>query len=158
MKMDVEILGDNKEWVVHIMYLGQISEIHQGPVVQSVISLTSLLVVKMLTVLVSMISNSPGTFAEKMWVAFANAKLLTFFQQKILAIFNDQSLNDMLTIDIVWFEQLGPDLSKISHENEILDQSRLTEPWTPSGIHPECIAFSIYKFSAQKKWSAKHDQ
>ena len=38
-------------------------------------------------------------------------KLLTFFQLKILpyAIFNDQ-FNDMLTNDIVSFEQLGPEL------------------------------------------------
>ena len=36
----------------------------QGPVVQSVISLTSLLVVKIVTVLVSTISNSRVFFAE----------------------------------------------------------------------------------------------
>ena len=37
-------------------------------------------------------------------------KVFTFFQQNIsvYAIFNDQSLNDMLTKDIVSFEQLGP--------------------------------------------------
>ena len=38
-------------------------------------------------------------------------KLLTFFQQKILAyiaIFHDQSFNDTLANDIVSFEQLGP--------------------------------------------------
>ena len=34
-------------------------------------------------------------------------KLLTFFQQKYYAIFNDQSFNDMLTNNIVSFEQLG---------------------------------------------------
>ena len=45
-----------------------------------------------------------------MWVAFANAKLHTFFQQnlRVYAIFNDQSFNDTLTNDIVSFEQLGP--------------------------------------------------
>ena len=38
-------------------------------------------------------------------------KLLTFFSKNIsiYAIFNDQSLNDTLTNDIVSFEQLGPD-------------------------------------------------
>ena len=39
-------------------------------------------------------------------------KLLTFFFSKnisIYAIFNDQSFNDLLTNDIVSFEQLGPD-------------------------------------------------
>ena len=38
-------------------------------------------------------------------------KLLTFFSAKnisIYAIFNDQSFKDMLTDDIVNFEQLGP--------------------------------------------------
>ena len=37
-------------------------------------------------------------------------KLLTFFQQNITvyATFTDQSFNDMLTNDIVSFEQLGP--------------------------------------------------
>ena len=49
---------------------------NQGPVVQSIISLTSSLVVKMLTVLVSTISNSQ-VFLLKMW-----GKLLTSFQQK----------------------------------------------------------------------------
>ena len=38
-------------------------------------------------------------------------KLLIFFFSKnisVYAIFNDQKFNDMLTIDIVSFEQLGP--------------------------------------------------
>ena len=37
-------------------------------------------------------------------------KLLTFFSKNIstYAIFNDQSFNDMLTNDIVSFEQLSP--------------------------------------------------
>ena len=41
-----------------------------------------------------------------MWVAFAN-----FFSKNIsvYAIFNDQSFNDMLTNDIISFEQLGPE-------------------------------------------------
>ena len=39
---------------------------HQGPVVQSSVSLTSSLVVKMLTVLVSTISNSQVFFDENM--------------------------------------------------------------------------------------------
>ena len=38
-------------------------------------------------------------------------KLLTFFQQNIsaYAIFNDQSFNDILTNNIVSFEQVGTD-------------------------------------------------
>ena len=65
----------------------------------------------MLIVLVSTISSSV-IFAEKMLVAFANAKATNIFFSKhisIYAIFNDQSFNDTLTNDIVSFEQLGPD-------------------------------------------------
>ena len=59
----------------------------QGPVVQSVVSLTSSLRVISLTVLTDSIYNIMIFFAEKMWVAFALQKLLTFFQQKISAYF-----------------------------------------------------------------------
>ena len=48
-----------------------------------------------------------------MWVAFANAKATHIFFSKnisVYAIFNDQSVNDTLTNDIVSFEQLGPGL------------------------------------------------
>ena len=58
---------------------------HQGPVVQRVVSLTSSLRVISLTVLADSIHNILIFFAEKMWVAFALQKLLTFFQQKISA-------------------------------------------------------------------------
>ena len=57
----------------------------QGPVVQSIVSLMSSLRVISLTVLADSIYNNLIFFAEKMWVAFALQKLLTFFQQKILA-------------------------------------------------------------------------
>ena len=84
-----------------------------GPVVQSIVSLTSSLVVKMLTVLrlAITIPYSQVFFAEKMWVAFANAKGTHIFSSKILTydIFDDQSFNDTLTNAIVSFEQLGPD-------------------------------------------------
>ena len=67
--------------------------------------------VKMLTVLVITIPYSQVFFAEKMCVAFANAKATHIFSSKILAydIFNDQSFNDTFTNAIVSFEQLGPD-------------------------------------------------
>ena len=58
---------------------------HQGPVVQSIVSLTSSLrgqLVKCFTVLQP---NTLKFFVEKMREAFALQKLLTFFQQKILA-------------------------------------------------------------------------
>ena len=56
-----------------------------GPVVQSVISLTNSLRVISLTVLADSKYNILILFAEKMWIAFALQKLLTFFQQKISA-------------------------------------------------------------------------
>ena len=55
----------------------------QGSVVQSVISLTSSLRVISLTVSADSIYNILIFYAEKMWVAFALQKLLTFFQQKM---------------------------------------------------------------------------
>ena len=55
----------------------------QGPVVQSVVSLTTSLRVISLTVLADSKYNILIFFAEIMWVAFALQKLLTFFQQKI---------------------------------------------------------------------------
>ena len=58
---------------------------NQGPVVQSVVSLTSSLRVISLTVLADSIYNILIFFAEKMWVAFALQKLLSFFLQKISA-------------------------------------------------------------------------
>ena len=83
-----------------------LSDINLGPVVQSVVSLTDSLVVKMLTALVSTISNSQVFLLKK-----KIQKLLTFFSRNIgiYAIFNDQGFNDSLTNDIVSFEQLGPD-------------------------------------------------
>ena len=44
-------------------------------------------------------------------------KLLTFFFCKnncVYDIFNDQNFNDMITNDIVSFEQLGPDICETS--------------------------------------------
>ena len=51
-----------------------------------------------------------GIFAEKMWVAFANAKATHIFLGKILrvyAIFNDQSFNDTLTNNIISLNNLA---------------------------------------------------
>ena len=86
-----------------------------GPVVQSVVSLTSSLRVISLTVLADSIYNILIFFAEKMWVPFALQKLLTFFQQKIsayLRVSPDVNFNESLTNDVVSFEQLGPDFQK----------------------------------------------
>ena len=68
---------------------------YQGPVVQSIDSLTSLLVVKMLTVLVSTISASHVFyFCWKNMSSFCKCKSYSHFCSKnisIYAIFNDQS-------------------------------------------------------------------
>ena len=64
-----------------------------GPVVQSVVSWTSSLRVISLTVLADSIYNILIFFAEKMWVAFALQKLLTFFQQTISAYLRIARLN-----------------------------------------------------------------
>ena len=89
--------------MVHIM---------QGPVVQSIVSLTSSLRVISLTILADSIYNILIFFAEKMWVAFALQKLLTFFQHKKIlhiCVSLDVNFNESLTNDIVSFEQLGPE-------------------------------------------------
>ena len=83
----------------------------QGPVVQSIVSLASSLVVKMLPVLVSIISNAQ-VFWLKNVSSFCKCKSYSHVFSKnicIYAIFNDQSFNDTLTNDIVSFEQLGPE-------------------------------------------------
>ena len=75
------------------------------PVVQSIVSLTSLLQVKMLNVLVSTLPYSQVLLLKK-----CECKSYSHFFSKnmsVYAIFNDQSFNDTLTNDIVSFEQLG---------------------------------------------------
>ena len=64
--------------------------------------------VKMLTVLVSTLSNSQVFLLKKNVSSFCNSH---FFSRNIsiYAILNDQSFNDTLTNDIFSFEQLGPD-------------------------------------------------
>ena len=58
---------------------------HQGPVVQSIVSLTSSLRGQLVKCFTTLLSNTMIFFVEKMREAFALQKLLTFFQQKILA-------------------------------------------------------------------------
>ena len=73
-----------------------------GPVVQSIVSLTGLLVVKMITVPVNTIANLQVFLLKKNASSFYKT-LLTFFFSKnisIYVIFNDQSFNDTLNNDI----------------------------------------------------------
>ena len=88
-----------------------ISTNYQGPVVQSVVSLTTSLRVISLIVLADPIHNILIFFAEKMWVAFALQKLLTFFSKKFqhICVSLDVNFNESLTNDVVSFEQLGPE-------------------------------------------------
>ena len=82
----------NYPWII-TKYSTEANLICQGPVVQRVVSLTSLLMVKMLTVLVSTISNSLVFFAEKMWFA----KATHIFSAKIL-VYMPYLMNKFLTI------------------------------------------------------------
>ena len=93
--------------------------IYQGPDFQSIVNLTSSLVFKMLTVLVSEISNSQ-LFLLKNVSSFCKCKNYSHFFSKnisIYAISNDQSFNNMLTNDIVSFEQQGPEI--LGHLNSL---------------------------------------
>ena len=79
---------------------------YQDPVVQSIVSLTSSLVVKMITVLVSTISNSQVFFWKNV-SSFCICKCYSHFFSKnvrIYAIFNDRSFKDTLTNDMFSFE------------------------------------------------------
>ena len=65
-----------------VMYMGVL-----GPVVQSIVSLTSSLRGQLVKCFTTLLLSKPIFFVEKMREAFALQKLLTFFQQKILAYF-----------------------------------------------------------------------
>ena len=87
------MLGENKfEWIYPKLVISLISllvsfcrEKYQGPVVQSIISLTSSLRGQFIKCFTTLLPNKLIFFVEKMREAFALQKLLTFFQQKILA-------------------------------------------------------------------------
>ena len=67
---------------------------------------------KILTVLVSTISNLQVFLLKQNVSSFCKCKSFSHFLSKnisIFYIFNDQNFNDTLTNDIVSFEQLGPD-------------------------------------------------
>ena len=77
-----------------------------GPVVQSVVSLTSSLRVISLTVLADSIYNSLIFFVEKM----CSKSYSHFFSKKFhhIRVSLDVNFNESLTNDVVSFEQLGP--------------------------------------------------
>ena len=65
---------------------------YQGPVVQSMVSLTSSLRGQLVRCFMTSYPNILIFFAEKMREAFALQKLFTFFQPKILAYLRYESL------------------------------------------------------------------
>ena len=90
------------------MFSGLTKQKHLGPVVQSIISLTSSLRVISLTVLVDSIYNILICFAEKN----VHCKSYShFFSKKFqhICVLQVVNFNELLTNDIVSFEQLGPD-------------------------------------------------
>ena len=87
---------------------------NQGPVVQRVVSLTSSLRVIPLTVLADSKHNILIFFAEKNVSSFCIAKATHIFSAKNFSIFLSLDVNfkELLTNDVVSFEQLGPGLSE----------------------------------------------
>ena len=79
--------------------------ISYGPFVQNIVNLNSSLGVKILTVLVSKLSNSQVFLLKNVSSSYSH-----FFHKNIsiYAVFNNQNFNTTLTNDIVSFEQLGP--------------------------------------------------
>ena len=77
---------------------------NMGPVVQSVVSLTSSLRIISLIVLADSIYNILIFFAEKSYSHFFSKK----FQHICVSL--DVNFNESLTNDVVSFEQMGPEL------------------------------------------------
>ena len=72
-----------------------------------------------------------------MWVAFANAKATHIFFSKnirVYAIFNE-SCNDMLTNDIISFEQLGPDETFPMHWMNLCILRKLKDNFSLGTVH-----------------------
>ena len=82
--------------------------VNQGPVVQSIVSLTNSLKVISLTVLVDSIYNILIFFAEKCEHCKSYSH---FFSKKFqhICVSLDVNFNESLTNDIISFEQLGPE-------------------------------------------------
>ena len=89
----------------YVSWRNQKKKNYLGQVVQSIVSLTSSLMVQMLPVLVSTISNSQVFLLKKMCSHFFSKNI------SIFAIFNDQIFNDTLSNNIISFEQLSPGYS-----------------------------------------------
>ena len=60
--------------------------LNQGPVVQSIVSLTMSLRRELVKYMPTILSKTLLCFVGKMWDSFALQKILTFFQQKITVL------------------------------------------------------------------------
>ena len=92
---------DSYYQLIYIFRLNWKRKLHltteSGPVVQSIVSLTSSLRGRLVKCFTTLLSNTLIFFVDKMREAFALQKLLTFYQQNFF--------NKTLTNDIVSFEQ-----------------------------------------------------
>ena len=82
-------------------------------------------------------------------------KLLTFFFSKnirIYAIFNDRSFNNMLTNDIISFEQQGPDKHYLNYTGQNLHCSQLQYQTFTSHMLP-CFCRQYLKVSRSQNWN-----
>ena len=85
-----------------LQILSVLHQTEQGPVVQSVVSLTSLLRIISLTVLADSIYYILILCAEESYSHFFSKK----FQHICISL--DVNFNELLTNEVVSFEQLGP--------------------------------------------------
>ena len=129
------------------------------------LSLMSSLVVKMLTVLVSTLSDSQWfTLSDSQWhylihsdfcwknvssFCNANAKAIHIFFSKnisIYAIFNVQRFYNTLTNDIISFEQLGPG------RNLVLVQDDVNQCKDTFSLHTAHLFYAFLYFYAFVQW------
>ena len=81
--------------IYSIIFLKLTQVVNLGPVVQSMVSLTSSLRGQLLKYFTTLLLHTLTFFVEKMKEAFAMQKLFTFFQQKINGVF------EILTFEIL---------------------------------------------------------
>ena len=89
--------------------INQYNFVNQGPVVQSIVSLTSSLRVISLTVLADSIYNILIFFAEKNVSSFCTTQIVFSKKFQHICVSLDVNFNEWLTNDVVSFEQLRPE-------------------------------------------------
>ena len=118
----------------------------QGPVVQSVVSLTSSLRVISVTVLEKSIYNILICFAEKNVSSFCTAH---FFSNKFqhICVSLDVNFNESLTNDIVSFEQLGPERFFECLIYSILRSNNIVNPDQPEHPHSLVKVYVLQQYN-----------